>query len=199
MDLSSLREMPKMSTEKSTLTTRATSSPPEVEEVCMDAMSKRPVEKSVSQRQCSRGKSCIPNQRRSCMLFRPKRSWGKLQIRLCTSQGSDLIDEGAFEKLYKGTYNGEDVAIKLLERAQLMEQQFVQEYAKAVLDEEGRIDKSTKIADFGVVLMEVKTEGMTLETRTYRWMAPAYCGPAQLTMASPTQWATEVVGLAPTQ
>ncbi|RWW85177.1 hypothetical protein BHE74_00006173 [Ensete ventricosum] len=116
-----------------------------------------------------------------------------------TSQGSDLIDEGAFEKLYKGTYNGEDVAIKLLERAQLMEQQFVQEYAKAVLDEEGRIDKSTKIADFGVVLMEVKTEGMTLETRTYRWMAPAYCGPAQLTMASPTQWATEVVGLAPTQ
>jgi serine/threonine protein kinase len=162
--------------------------------------------------------------------------------------------QGAFGKLYRGTYNGEDVAIKLLEkpendleRAQLMEQQFVQEvmmlstlrhpnivrfigacrksivwciiteYAKggsvrqflarrqtksvslrlavkqaldvargmAYVHALGSIhrdlksdnllisaDKSIKIADFGVARIEVKTEGMTPETGTYRWMAP---------------------------
>ncbi|KAG0481869.1 hypothetical protein HPP92_009953 [Vanilla planifolia] len=46
----------------------------------------------------------------------------------------DPFAQGAFGKLYRGTYDGEDVAIKLLERpendperAQLMEQQFAQE------------------------------------------------------------------------
>lgn len=46
----------------------------------------------------------------------------------------EAFAQGAFGKLYKGTYNGEDVAIKILERpendlekAQLMEQQFQQE------------------------------------------------------------------------
>ncbi|CAN6277706.1 unnamed protein product [Urochloa humidicola] len=166
----------------------------------------------------------------------------------------DPFAQGAFGKLYRGTYNGEDVAIKLLEkpendleRAHLMEQQFVQEvmmlsrlshpnivrfigacrksivwciiteYAKggsvrqflarrqnksvplrlavkqaldvargmAYVHALGFIhrdlksdnlliaaDKSIKIADFGVARIEVKTEGMTPETGTYRWMAP---------------------------
>ncbi|KAJ8470544.1 hypothetical protein OPV22_024887 [Ensete ventricosum] len=89
--------------------------------------------------------------------------------------------QGAFGKLYKGTYKG-DVAIKLLERpkndperAQLMEQQFVQEVMMlATLNHPNivRIDKSIKIADFGVAHIEMKTEGMTPETGTYRWMAP---------------------------
>ncbi|VAI75465.1 unnamed protein product [Triticum turgidum subsp. durum] len=165
--------------------------------------------------------------------------------------------QGAFGKLYRGTYNGMDVAIKLLERpeadpaqAQLLEQQFVQEvmmlaelrhpnivkfvgacrkpivwcivtgYAKggsvrnflnrrqnrsvplklavkqaldvargmAYVHGLGFIhrdlksdnllisgDKSIKIADFGVARIEVKTEGMTPETGTYRWMAPQLC------------------------
>lgn len=46
----------------------------------------------------------------------------------------EAFAQGAFGKLYKGTYNGEDVAIKILERpendlekAQFMEQQFQQE------------------------------------------------------------------------
>ncbi|WOK94082.1 serine/threonine-protein kinase HT1-like isoform X1 [Canna indica] len=162
--------------------------------------------------------------------------------------------QGAFGKLYRGTYDGEDVAIKLLEkpendpeRAQLMEQQFgqevmmlanlkhpnivrfigacrkpmvwciVTEYAKGgslrqfLMKRQNRsvplklavkqaldiakgmeyvhglgsihrdlksdnllifADKSIKIADFGVARIEVKTEGMTPETGTYRWMAP---------------------------
>ena len=33
-------------------------------------------------------------------------------------------------------------------------------------------DKSIKIVDFGIARIEVLTEGMTLETGTYRWMAP---------------------------
>lgn len=165
----------------------------------------------------------------------------------------EAFAQGAFGKLYRGTYNGEDVAIKLLEkpendaeRAQLMEQQFAQEvmmlatlkhdnivrfigacrkslvwcivteYAKGgsvrqALVKKSRViptrvavqqaldvargmeyvhglgfihrdlksdnllicaDKSIKIADFGVARIEVKTEGMTPETGTYRWMAP---------------------------
>ncbi|XP_042426942.1 serine/threonine-protein kinase STY13-like [Zingiber officinale] len=162
--------------------------------------------------------------------------------------------QGAFGKLYRGTYDGEDVAIKLLEkpendpeRAHLMEQQFgqevmmlanlkhpnivkfigacrkpmvwciVTEYAKGgsvrqfLMKRQNRSvplklavkqaldiakgmeyvhglgfihrdlksdnllivsDKSIKIADFGVARIEVKTEGMTPETGTYRWMAP---------------------------
>ncbi|XP_062195396.1 serine/threonine-protein kinase STY13-like isoform X2 [Phragmites australis] len=172
---------------------------------------------------------------------------GKLHIGMPFAQG-------AFGKLYRGIYNGMDVAIKLLERpeadpekAQLLEQQFVQEvmmlatlrhpnivkfvgacrkpmvwcivteYAKggslknflsrrqnrsvplklavkqaldvahgmAYVHGLGFIhrdlksdnllisgDKSIKIADFGVARIEVKTEGMTPETGTYRWMAP---------------------------
>ena len=43
----------------------------------------------------------------------------------------EAFAQGAFGKLYRGTYNGEDVAIKILERgandAQFMEQQFQQE------------------------------------------------------------------------
>jgi serine/threonine protein kinase len=46
----------------------------------------------------------------------------------------EAIAQGAFGKVYKGTYNGEDVAIKIMERpendismAQLMEQQFQRE------------------------------------------------------------------------
>ncbi|RWW04801.1 hypothetical protein GW17_00031955 [Ensete ventricosum] len=36
----------------------------------------------------------------------------------------------------------------------------------------GPSGSSTRIADFGVAHIEMKTEGMTPETGTYRWMAP---------------------------
>ncbi|KAJ8768173.1 hypothetical protein K2173_021113 [Erythroxylum novogranatense] len=35
-------------------------------------------------------------------------------------------------------------------------------------------DKSIKIADFGFAIIETKTEGMTPEKGTYRWMAPPF-------------------------
>ncbi|ONK82046.1 uncharacterized protein A4U43_C01F35570 [Asparagus officinalis] len=181
-------------------------------------------------------------------------SYEQWAIDLSKLNMGDVFAQGAFGKLYRGTYNGEEVAIKLLERpendpehAQTMEQQFAQEvmllsnlkhpnivgfvgacrkqmvwcivteYAKggsvrqflmkrhhrsipvrvavrqaldvargmAYVHSLGFIhrdlksdnllifgDKSIKIADFGVARIEVKPEGMTPETGTYRWMAP---------------------------
>ncbi|KAF9616616.1 hypothetical protein IFM89_030785 [Coptis chinensis] len=105
--------------------------------------------------------------------------------------------QGAFGKLYKGTYNGEDggsvrqflmrrqnrsiplkIAVKqALDVARGMAYVHGLGFIHRDLKSDNLLifaDKSIKIADFGVARIEVQTEGMTPETGTYRWMAPVY-------------------------
>ncbi|GJM97411.1 hypothetical protein PR202_ga14335 [Eleusine coracana subsp. coracana] len=125
----------------------------------------------------------------------PKDNTDEWEINFKALKFEDKVASGTYGDLYRGTYFGEDVAIKVLKSDRLnenMEKEFAHEVYimrkirhKNIVRFLGACTKPKtlcivtvapfqliKVADFGVARVKAESGVMTAETGTYRWMAP---------------------------
>uniref|UniRef100_A0A0E0E6I7 Protein kinase domain-containing protein n=1 Tax=Oryza meridionalis TaxID=40149 RepID=A0A0E0E6I7_9ORYZ len=97
----------------------------------------------------------------------PKDNTDEWEINFDVLNIQEKVASGTYGDLYRGTYFGEDVAIKVLKSDRLnenMQEEFNEEvFIMRLL---------IKVADFGVARVKAESGIMTAETGTYRWMAP---------------------------
>uniref|UniRef100_A0A0D9WU95 Protein kinase domain-containing protein n=1 Tax=Leersia perrieri TaxID=77586 RepID=A0A0D9WU95_9ORYZ len=112
------------------------------------------------------GKQCLINSQVNHVQI-PKDNTDEWEINFEALNIQEKVASGTYGDLYRGTYFGEDVAIKVLKSDRLNENM-----QKEFDDEVFIMRLLIKVADFGVARVKAESGIMTAETGTYRWMAP---------------------------